>query len=72
MPLSSEDGERNVAARHTTGGILVARLRPGATLAEAQAQIDADAKARAPEFPQAAIVADSGFHSVAVAAAAGP
>jgi predicted permease len=64
MPLSSEDAERNVAARHASGRILVARLRPGATLAEAQAQIDADDHARAPEFPQAAIVADSGFHSV--------
>jgi predicted permease len=64
MPLSSEDAERNVAARHSTHKTLIARLRPGATLAEAQAQVDADDRARAPEFPQAAIVAESGFHSV--------
>jgi predicted permease len=64
MPLSSEESERNVAARHSTHKILIGRLRPGATLAEAQAQVDADDRARAPEFPQAAIVADSGFHSV--------
>jgi predicted permease len=64
MPLSSDAGERSVAARHTNGRIVIGRLRPGATLAEAQAQIEADDKARAPEFPQAAIVADSGFHSV--------
>jgi len=64
MPLSSDAGERSVAARHTTGRILIGRLRPGATLAEAQAQIDADDQARAPEFPQAAIVTDAGFHSV--------
>jgi predicted permease len=64
MPLSSEDGERNIAARHSTGKTLVARLRPGATLAEAQAQIDAHDRAHAAEFPQAAVVADAGFHSV--------
>jgi predicted permease len=64
MPLSSEDAERNVAARHSTHKTLIGRLRPGATLAEAQAQVDADDRVRAPEFPQAAIVAESGFHSV--------
>jgi len=64
MPLSSDAGERSVAARHTVGRTLIGRLRPGATLAEARAQIDADDRARAAEFPQAAIVAEAGFHSV--------
>jgi predicted permease len=64
MPLSSEASERSVGARHTNGRILIGRLRPGATLSDAQAQLDADDAVRAPEFPQAAIVADAGFRSV--------
>jgi predicted permease len=63
MPLSSEDGERNIGARHSNGKTLVARLRPGATLAEAQAQIDAHDRAHAAEFPEASAVAEAGFHS---------
>jgi len=64
MPLSSEAGERDVAARHAQGTVEIARLRDGATLAEAQAQIDAHDRAHAAEFPYAAIVAESGFHTV--------
>jgi len=51
QPLSSEESERNLAARHANNDVQIARLRPGATLAEAQAQIDAHNAAHAAEFP---------------------
>ncbi|MEO6003867.1 MAG: ABC transporter permease [Opitutus sp.] len=66
MPLSSEEGERNIGARHSLGKIMVARLAPGATLADAQSQIDAHDAAHAAEFPDAPIVADAGCHTVVV------
>ncbi len=62
-PLSSEDSERNLQARHSNGVIQIARLAPGATLADAQAQIDAHSAAHAAEFPQAQMVADAGFRA---------
>ena len=64
LPLSSEDGERNIAARHALGTLQVARLRPGVTLAAAQAQVDADDRAHAAEFPEAQAVTDAGFRTV--------
>lgn len=51
MPLSSEESERNVAARHSNRVTQVARLAPGASLAEAQAQVDALDAAGAGSFP---------------------
>ena len=64
LPLSSEESERNIAARHSGGIILVARLKPGATIAEAQAQIDANNAALAVEFPYAKQVAEAGFRTI--------
>jgi len=64
MPLSSEDGERNVNARHNLQVIQIARLAPGATLADVQTQIAANDAFRAPEFPQAKIVAEAGCYTV--------
>jgi predicted permease len=64
MPLSSEESERNVAARHSNRVTQVARLAPGASLAEAQAQVDALDAARAGEFPQPEVVRESGYHAV--------
>ncbi len=63
-PLSSEEGERNVAARHSLGPIAVARLAPGATMADATAQLAAHDAAHAGEFAYAKIVADAGAHTV--------
>jgi len=60
-PLSSEESEHNLQARHTTGPIQIARLAPQATLADAQSQIDAYTAAHAAEYPQAQMVADAGF-----------
>ena len=64
MPLSSEEGERNIGARHNVGITEIGRLASGATLADVQAQIDTSDAVRAPEFPQAKIVADAGCHTV--------
>jgi predicted permease len=64
LPLSSEEGERNVNARHSTGKILIGRLADGARLADAQAQTDALDTAIAPLFPDAKIVADAGCHTI--------
>ncbi len=64
LPLSSEEGERNVSARHSVGKILIGRLADGAKLADAQAQTDALDTAIAPLFPDAKIVADAGCHTI--------
>jgi predicted permease len=64
MPLSSEEAERNVAARHSNRVMQVARLLPGASLAEAQAQVDALDAALAKDFPQPEVVAESGYRAV--------
>jgi predicted permease len=64
MPLSSEEGERNVNARHSIGKIQVGRIADGATLADVQAQIDARDAVLAPEFPEAKLVEEAGTHTV--------
>jgi predicted permease len=64
MPLSSEEGERNVNARHSVGKIQIGRIADGATLADVQAQIDARDAVLAPEFSEAKIVEDAGTHTV--------
>src|ERR1700722_17027358 len=57
LPLSSEEKERNLDARHYNNNIEITRLAPGATLAQAQSQVDALNAAQAPEFPFAKEVA---------------
>ena len=64
LPQSSEDSERNLSARHANNSLQIARLRPGATLAEAQAQIDAHNAAHAAEFPSAKEIAAAGFRTI--------
>jgi predicted permease len=64
MPLSSEESERAVGARHTNRIVQVARLAPGATVAQAQAQVDALDAAQASSFPQPEVVAESGYRAV--------
>jgi predicted permease len=64
LPLSSEESERNLGARHSNNNVELARLKPEATLAEAQAQIDAHNKAHAAEVPFAREVAQAGFRTI--------
>jgi len=58
--------ERGPKARHSGGGgtHLIARLKPGATIAEAQAQIDAHNAAVEEDNPEAKMMAEAGFRSL--------
>lgn len=64
MPLASEESERSIGARHSLGKIQIGRLASGATLAQVQDQVRAHDQAHAAEFPEAKIVAESGFRTV--------
>ena len=64
LPLSSEVGDRNTGARHSNNVVEIARLKPGITVTEAQAQIDAHNNAHAAEFSLAKEVTAAGFHTV--------
>ncbi|MBV8864558.1 MAG: ABC transporter permease, partial [Acidobacteriaceae bacterium] len=66
LPLSSEPEQRTHLQRHSGGNVtqMIARLKPGATLAQAQAQIDAQNAALERDDPQAKMIADAGFRSL--------
>src|SRR5205823_5058765 len=67
LPLASESDDRASARRHSgSSSRMVARLAPGATLADAQAQIDAHNAVMERADPQAAMIADAGFRSLVV------
>ncbi len=62
LPLSSDAEERGVNARYATGKEEIARLKPGATVAQAQSEIDAHYAAHAAEFPWAKQISEAGFY----------
>jgi predicted permease len=66
FPFSSSPEDRASAQRHSGGNSkhMIARLKPGATLAQAQAQIDAQNTALEADDPQAKMIADAGFRFV--------
>jgi predicted permease len=66
LPIKSGMEERGPKARHSGGGVthMIARLKPGATIAEAQAQIDAHNAAVEEDNPEAKIMAEAGFRSL--------
>ncbi len=68
LPLSSDPQQRIPRQRHSGGNTiqLIARLKPGATLAQAQAQIDTQNATLELDDPQAKMMADAGFRSVVV------
>jgi predicted permease len=67
LPLASNTDDRQSALRHSgSSSRMIARLAPGATLADAQAQIDAHNGAMERADPEAAMIADAGFRSVVV------
>ncbi|HSU84746.1 MAG TPA: ABC transporter permease [Thermoanaerobaculia bacterium] len=66
LPLASSPEERAPQKRHSGTAHMIARLRPGATLAEAQAQIDARNAAVEANGPEARMMADAGFRSLVV------
>ncbi len=66
LPIKSALEQRGAKARHSGGGgtRMIARLKPGATIAEAQAQIDAHNDAVEKDNPQAMAMAEAGFRSL--------
>ena len=68
LPLSSSPQDRTPEQRHSGGNgrHMIARLKPDANLAQAQAQIDAQNTALEADDPQARMMADAGFRSVVV------
>jgi predicted permease len=68
FPLASLAADRVPAQRHSGGNVIqmIARLRPDATLLQAQSQLDAQNAALEVDDPQAKMIADAGFRSLVV------
>ena len=64
LPLTSRLEQRTPQQRHSgRGNHMIARLKPGATVAEAQSQIDAHNAGVEKDHPRATMVAEAGFRS---------
>ncbi|MDQ6621959.1 MAG: ABC transporter permease [Verrucomicrobiota bacterium] len=68
LPIKSDIEQRGAKARHSGGGAthIIARLKPGATIAEAQAQIDAHNAEVEKDNPEAQMMREAGFRSLVV------
>src|SRR5258707_455223 len=68
LPLASRPEDRTPLQRHSGGNVtqMIARLKPGATVAQAQSQIDAQNATLEADDPQAKMIADAGFRSIVV------
>jgi predicted permease len=68
FPLASNASNRTPAQRHSGGNVTqtIARLKPGATVEQAQSQIDAQNAALERDDPKAKMIADAGFRTVVV------
>jgi len=68
VSMKSSEEQRSAKARHSGGGAIrmIARLKPGATIAEAQAQIDAHNATMEKDNPEAKMMAEAGFRSPVV------
>ncbi len=66
FPLSSRPEDRGPDRRHSGGNArhMIARLKPGADVAQAQAQIDAQNTALEKDDPMAKMLANAGFRSI--------
>jgi predicted permease len=66
LPIRSRLEERTPQQRHSDGGgtHMIARLKPGATIAEAQSQIDAHNAAVEEDNPEAKMMTEAGFRSL--------
>jgi predicted permease len=68
LPLASRPEDRTPSQRHSGGNVtqMIARLQPGATVAQAQSEIDAQNATLEADDPQAKMIADAGFRSIVV------
>lgn len=68
FPLASRPEDRTSLQRHSGGNVIqmIARLKPDATLSQAQSQIDAQNATLEVDDPQAKMIADAGFRSLVV------
>lgn len=66
FPLAANPEEYSQANRHSGNSDMIARLKPEATLAQAQSQIDAHNAAVEADNPVAKQMADAGFRSLVV------
>jgi len=66
FPLPSSPEDRAPKNRHSGTSHMIARLKPGVTVAEAQAQIDAHNAVMEVNGPEAKMMADAGFRSIVV------
>ena len=68
LPIASRLEDRAPSQRHSGGNVIqmIARLKPDATLAQAQSQIDAQNTSLEVDDPQAKMIADAGFRSLVV------
>jgi predicted permease len=67
-PIRTRPADRAPSQRHSGGGdvSMIARLKPGATMAEAQSQIDAHNASVERDNPEAKAMAEAGFRSLVV------
>jgi putative ABC transport system permease protein len=68
LPLASSPEQRSPLQRHSGGNVrqMIARLRPGATVEQAQSEIDAQNAALEKDDPQRKEMAAAGFRSLVV------
>jgi predicted permease len=66
FPLASNPDERSPQERHSGNSDMVARLRPGVSVAAAQAEIDAQNAALERDNPMGKVMAEAGFRSIVV------
>lgn len=64
IPRCFSDEDRKETNRHSNNMEAIARLRPGATAAEAEAQIQAINQRALEKDPYAKLVIDAGFHTI--------
>ena len=65
-PLCFSDDERKQDQRHSNNMSMIARLRAGSTIGDAQSQMDALNKHTLEQDPYAKLVVDAGFHTAVV------
>lgn len=64
IPLASNSEDREITRRHSNNQNMIARLAPGATIEQAQAQIDAFNEKQYEIDPYAELVREAGFRTI--------